>query len=118
MSDRSSNRHIFTVVRILICVAALWLVLRGVTLMDTVTLTNGEQIFGRVTDRGDEFVRMTVDGSSQEIALATIQSKDDGTASISYGLMSALAQTVGWLLVVGVLAHLPVAFFQAIRLCW
>ena len=118
MSQPTFKRYIFSTVRIVICAGALWLVLRGVTLQDSVLLEGGEEVFGRIESRGDEGLVLASGDGSQSIAAEEIARQDDGSFVVSYGLLSAWSETIGWLLVAAVLLHLPVALFQAVRLFW
>jgi len=110
------KRRIYNAVRIGICLAALWFVIRGVSLTDTVHLARpGETIVGRVIDDGDPIQIRTDAGEIVSIPRAEIAREIDGSQRIQFGLLSAGLRSDVRLLILAVLLHFPVVFPLALR---
>ena len=114
-----ARKRLFDLLRIAICVAALWLVIRGVTLDDHLVLKSGSlKLVGTVIDEGDPLVIRLADGRTRSIALVDVALDDDGRPRLSYGLKSAWRRSQKAFLFLAVGICLPVAFLQGIRLKW
>ena len=117
MTPRAKKR-LFNALRIAICAVALWFVIRGVTFRDHVILEEGPELVGALIDEGDPVVIRLSDDQQRAVPRADIAVDERGEPRISYGLKTALANSTKALLLLAVLLHFPVAFFQAIRLRW
>ena len=118
MTKRTRKRW-FNVLRFLVCGAALWFVVQGVTLDDQVTLCDGPTVLkGTVSDQGDGVTIVLADGSRRTIARDAIAVDADGVPQIAYGLRSAWTNSHKWLLLLAVFMHFPVIFPQALRFRW
>ncbi|MGD2109342.1 MAG: lysylphosphatidylglycerol synthase transmembrane domain-containing protein [Phycisphaerae bacterium] len=118
MTARGKKR-LFSLLRIAICVAALWFVLRGVTYYDHVFLADGDvELVGRVIEDGDPMTLRLRDGRTETVALADVAVDGDGNPRIVFGLASAWQSSKPVFLLLAVLLHLPVGVFQGIRLRW
>lgn len=116
----AAKKRWFDGLRLLLCVAALWLVMRGVTLNDHVTLVAQEQIkSGRVIEISAEQITWEEpDGRRAQIPLAAIAADKHGRPLISYGLLTTWQNSRKELLLLAVLIHFPVIFLQAARFKW
>ena len=117
MTKRARKRWL-NALRVLICGAALWFVVQGVTLDDQVTLRGGEPLAGTVVEQGDRVVVAFADGSRRTIDREEIETDEQGTPRIAYGLRSAWGQSHKGFLLLAVLLHFPVVFPQALRFRW
>jgi len=118
MSKRTRKR-LFDLLRIAICVGALWIVVRGVTLLDRVTpVDGGADLIGRVVEQGDTVVIELRDGQRRVLGLDEIARDTDGSLRVTLGLLAAWAQSDKMLLLLAVCLHLPVVLFQGLRLKW
>lgn len=113
-----TKKQIFNILRIAVCIAALWFVIQGVTLDDHVTLVDGSVVAGRVTDVADPVSILTASGSTQQIPHERIVHDADGALRITYGVRTALARSSGRFLLLALAIHFLVAFPQSIRLHW
>ncbi|MFQ5413634.1 MAG: lysylphosphatidylglycerol synthase transmembrane domain-containing protein [Phycisphaerae bacterium] len=117
--SRRTRKWIVNALRILICVGALWLVGRGVTLRDHVVLSpGGRELVGTITEHADRIEIRLVGGTVETIAPSDVARRDDGTAELTYGLLTAWRSGRKDLLAVGVLIMLIVPLFLAQRLKW
>lgn len=120
-----TRRRLFDGLRIAVCGAALWLVIRGVSLDDHVSLKaeadqsvgDGELVGVVISDADPLIFRLTT-GHEQRVPHADIAVDDHGQLQISYGLKTALRNSSKALLLLAVLLHFPVTFLQGIRLQW
>ena len=117
MSARIRKRT-FDVLRIAVCVAALWIVLRGVTLRDRILLRNGQTLTGRLEQNDDIVVVALADGTRREIVRSDLAVDPRGEPRIQIGLATAIRDAHKALLFLAVLIHFPVGFIQALRLQW
>ena len=116
-----AKKIVFNLVRVVICVAALWIVVRGVTLNDHIHLQSGETVMGDVlpSDEPSEIhVRQPKTGETIVIPSEEIARDQDGALRITYGLKSAWRNSRGWLLLAALLIHFPVVLPQALRFRW
>ncbi len=114
--SRRARRTLFNVLRLSVCVAALWFVVHGVTVNDHVVRTGGDKLVGTVTDRGDHIVVEFADGQEQLVPKADVALDDQGEPRIVYGLKTAWRNSRGILLLLTVLIFFPVVFMQGLRL--
>ncbi len=114
-----TRKTLFNVLRIAVCGGALWLVIRGVTLNDHVSLTaEGDELVGVVISDADPLVIRLTNGRERRVPHTDIAVDDRGELQISYGLKAALRNSNQALLLLAILIHFPVAFLQGIRLQW
>ncbi len=118
MQGRTKKR-LFNAFRILICVGALWIVARGVTLYDHVELAaRGSHVVGQVTLAEESLVVLLPGGDRRVIALSDVAVDEDGALRISYGMKTAWRDSNKLLLLLALLIHFPVVFPQALRFRW
>lgn len=111
-----TKRRLFHIVRLTICVLALWVVIRGVTVADEVTLADGRVVAGEIIDAGDPVRLRLPDGSQREWPRGEIGIDESGEAMIALGLKTSLRNSDRLLLLLALLIHFPVGFLQAFRL--
>lgn len=118
MTPRKKKR-LFNVIRVSICVAALWLVIQGVTLNDHVTLADGRgELIGTVALQDESVEVVDLDGQTHALALSEVAVDERGAAMIAFGLRSAWRDSNKLLLLLAVALHFPVVFPQALRFRW
>jgi hypothetical protein len=109
----------FNLLRVAICVAALWIVVRGVTLEDHVSIraASGKQgeLVGLVVDESGPLRLRLASGEVREIPLDEIAVDRDGAPRIAYGLQSAWRKSNKSLLFLAALIYFPVVFPLAQR---
>ncbi len=119
---KATRKRLFNVLRIALCVGALWIVAQGVTLRDHVHLASGEpDVVGAVQpiDVDAGFVQVvTASGDTVPISVDEIQTDEDGELTITYGLLSAWRMSSGALLLLALVIHFPVILPQALRFRW
>lgn len=105
--------------RIGVCVAALWFVLKGVTLHDGVVLKQGAvPLTGTVVETADSVTIRQANGQSLTVARGEIAVDNQGQARITYGLLTVWANSRKALLLLALGLYLTVPFFLAVRLRW
>ncbi len=109
-----TRKLVFNMVRTVVCVAALWWVLRSVTWYDRVTLADGTTVRAVSVDEWEALVERT-DGERQTLPLAQLARLPDGSAAIQYGLASVLRDSYKGVLLLSVLIFAPVPFLQSLR---
>ena len=118
MTPRARKRT-FNLIRVAICVAALWIVVRGVTLNDHVLLRAENdartELVGVVLDESGPLRLRLATGETRDIPLDEIAVDNDGAPLIAYGLGSAWRKSNKSLLLLSVLIFFPVAFPLALR---
>ena len=113
------RKRVFDGVRIALCAAALWFVVRGVTLDDYVTLGDGvTQLSGTIHATGLEVRVEQKDGETRVLAMTEIAVDESGSPRIEYGLRTAWRNSKISLLALAALIFFPVVFLQAERLRW
>jgi len=113
------KKWLWSVLRIAICVAALWFVLRGVTFHDHLILRDQEtELVGKVLDDADPLSFQLVDGQLRTVPHEDLVVDADGNPRITLGLKSAWRSSRPMFLLLALLLHLPVGIFQGIRLQW
>ena len=111
-----ARKRLFNVIRILICVAALAFVIRGVTWYDRVPLRDGSPPIVGVVSEISETIRVDLpDGGVREIAHENAVPDATGEPVIAYGLKSTWRNAHKLLLLLAVLIHFPVVLPQAWR---
>ena len=112
-----ARKTLLHVLRISICAAALWFVVRSVTLNDHVVLAEGgATLVGAVSDHGDHIVVRFPDGREQSIPKDEVALNARGQLRIVYGLRAAWDNSIGLLFLLACCIHFPVTFLQAMRL--
>lgn len=112
------KKIIVHVLRLGICIAALWFVLSGVTLHDHLVLEDGETLVGSVTEAEGSFSVLGNDGSERTVVLTEIAKNAQGQPQVSYGLKTAWRRSTKSLLLVAFLLQFPVTFIASYRLRW
>ena len=116
---RRARRWLFHLVRVAICVAALWFVARGVTWHDRVELTDGRELIGLASWRnGDDHVVLGNGGEPRSVPIADVARTDAGEPKITQGLLSTWNGASKTLLLLAVLIHAPIVLMQAVRFRW
>lgn len=115
----ASKKHVSNIVRFVVCAAALWFVLRGVTSNDRVVLRDGGTILSGTVTEADGGVRIDMpDGRERFVKTDEIARDDQGKIRIEYGLKTAWRNSRGVYLLIATLVLFPVTFLQGIRLQW
>ncbi len=116
------KKRVFNTLRIALCVAALAIVIQGVTVDDHVTLeTGGPDLVGRVIKEPtapDQVVVELADGRSRRIDRGDIAVDTHGNLGIAYGLKTAWRRSSPYLLWLAVAIHFVVVFPQSLRFKW
>ncbi len=115
MAARTRN-HLFAVLRAMVCLVALWLVARGVTVHDVVTRVDGTKLRGEVQEAAETVTVVLASGEQKQFPLAEVARESDGSPRIVYGLRTAWRTCRVGLLILAVLVHFPVGFLQAWRI--
>lgn len=115
---KRTRKRLFDVIRVLVCAAALWIVVRGVTLHDHVTLKDGRDVVGEVLSDSDPLQVRLANGEIERVARQDIAVDEDGAARIAFGLRSAWRNSRKGLLLLAMLIYFPVVFPQALRFRW
>lgn len=111
------RKTIFNILRITLCVGALWIVAQGVTLEDRATpVGGGPELVGTTTDQG--FVVELESGEHRVIDASEIATDEHGAPQIAYGLKTAWRQSAKGYLLVALLMQIPVVLLQAWRFQW
>ncbi len=113
-----AKRLLFNAIRIGICVGALWIVGRGVTLRDNVTLVDGTSLSGTVRVVGESVDLVTTDGDRRTLAAEEVARDKDGAFRISFGIATAWGDSHKSFLLLALALHFPVVFPQALRFQW
>ena len=93
--------------RIGICAAALWFVVRGVTLRDRIILQDGRHFDGVVLSEHNPIQIQLPDGDVSTIKLDAIALDANGAPQITYGLLSAWRRSNKSLLILAVIIYFP-----------
>lgn len=112
------KKRLFNVLRLAICVAALWFVLRGVTYYDRVKLANGQELLGTIASDAETVYVTAASGETLNIPLGEVARDEDGELFIQYGLATAWRTSSKMLLLLAIVVHFPVAFPLALRFKW
>jgi len=115
----SRNKRWFNALRVLVCIAALWLVIQGVTYHDHVLLADGRtELVGDVLTHGETIEVNLRDGGTRTLARSEIAADPDGAPRIEYGLRTSWKNSRKSFLFLALLIHFPVLFPQALRFRW
>lgn len=114
MSKRA-RKLIVDALRIGICVAALWFVVRGVTIHDRVTLRDGSAIDGVVIQDRDPIQIRLSGGETRELQNSDVTVDAAGLPRIEYGLLSAWHRSDKLLFCLAALVYFPLVFPLAQR---
>ncbi|MCH7993888.1 MAG: flippase-like domain-containing protein [Planctomycetes bacterium] len=115
---RGTRKAVFNVIRIALCLGALWIVVQGVTIRDHMTLKDKTVLIGSVTPdpvNADVFHFESPDGQRQAVQRRQIEVDENGEPLIVYGLLSAWSGSAKGLLLLAILIHFPVVLPQALR---
>lgn len=116
---RRARRWLFHLVRVAICVAALWFVVRGVTWHDRIALVDGRELVGLASWReGDDHIALGNGGEPLRVPLADVARTEAGEPRITQGLRSTWNSASKALLLLAVLIHAPIVLMQAVRFRW
>ena len=118
---RRTRKTIFNILRIGLCIGALWIVVQGVTIRDHIMLKTGKELIGSVKpdpENADSFLLETPDGQREVIRRDDIALDGQGEPLITYGLFSAWSGSAKGLLLLAILIHFPVVLPQALRFQW
>jgi uncharacterized protein (TIRG00374 family) len=117
-----AKKRFYNIIRIAVCLAALLIVIQGVTINDHVALRDGEgELVGTVqgdSAEADPIVVEIAGGETRNVPRARIAVDEDGALRISYGLKTAWRLSKKSFLLLAVLIHLPVVLPQALRFQW
>lgn len=103
----------------MICLAALWIVVQGVTYQDHAVLSDGRtELVGEVVAVGKAFEVRLRDGTVRPLTRAELAIDADGVPRIEYGLRTAWRDSRKSFLLLAILIHFPVLFPQALRFQW
>lgn len=103
-----------------VCVLAVWLVSKSITLRDHVELNDppGRALEGRITE-SQGFVEVELsDGTVERIQESRVARDEKGDRLLSYGLITAWDQSEGVFLLLSFSVFMIVPFLQAIRIKW
>lgn len=124
-----AKKWLFNALRLGVCAAAMFLVLRGVRWEDTVRLTDGSELFGqlrKLDERiGEEsrYALRTPDGTEvrlrqSELAFKKGEGQDIGEPDVALGLRSVAGRARLWMIPLALLVFAPGTFLQALRFRW
>jgi len=113
--SKSVRKALGTTARVVICLAALLIVLRGVTIHDRVYLSDGTAIDGYADEVNSAFAVTLSNGEVRRLSREEVAVDSAGELRISYGLVSAWNRSAKGLLLLAVLLHFPVGFLQGVR---
>lgn len=116
--NSKTRKSLGIILRIAICLIALWIVVRGVTINDRITLRDGTALVGQVQTDGEPVEFRGGDDQIRQIARSDIAVSSDGTLAIGYGLKTTLWRSNKLLLLAALAIYFPVLFPQALRLWW
>jgi len=114
------KKWVGNVLRLVICVGALWYVATGVTLDDRVLVAAGDrELIGTITNEDDLGVTILLADRTTEVVARSEISRDKNNAPrIDYGLRTAWGRSDKNLLLLSLVIFLPVPVFQGVRLRW
>ncbi len=113
-----TRKRLFNLMRIVICIGALWYVVQGVTVDDHIALTNGQTITGQVLDSTDPIVIQLTNGAQSRVAHQQVAVNEQGNLRISYGLRTAWQKSQKQLLLLALAIYFPIVFLQSLRIQW
>ena len=118
MASRT-RRLVTNVLRVAVCLGALWFVVRGVTLRDHLTLKDGDRVLvGLVQEQDGGFLVQFPDGTQRHVDRGEVAVDDQGEVRVAYGLLASWSQSRKSLLLLAFVIYFPVVFLQSLRLKW
>jgi uncharacterized membrane protein YbhN (UPF0104 family) len=115
MATPKRRQQLVAALRVVVCLGALLLVLRGVDLDDRVELADGTALAGEVRESGGGLVVLSEDGTARPVAYSQLARLDDGTPAIQLGLRTAFRSSRLDLFALAVLLFVPVTFMLGWR---
>lgn len=116
---KRGRKVLWTVIRIGLCLAAMAIVIRGVTLRDSLVLADsGETLVGTIREVDGLYQVESADGTIRSIAADQVARDERGDVQVNYGLVTTLRLADKGLLAVSVAVLMVVAMLQAPRLRW
>ena len=115
----TAKKRIWDVVRVVLCVAALGIVIQGVTWDDRLVLTgDAGELRGTVVDReqDQQYHVELPDGATRVVKYAEVARDEQGELRVEYGLKSVWRQSDKCLLGLCLVVFLPVTIFLGARL--
>lgn len=107
--------------RIAVCIVALVIVLRGVTLYDHVKKVQADgtiaDLKGRITAQ-EPLTLQTISGETHTFAPEQIAARADGEKDVTYGLLTVLRSSNKWIFALAVLFFVPGTIIQGKRFQW
>ncbi len=113
-----TRKRLFNLLRIVICIGALWYVVQSVTVEDHIALTNGQAITGQVLDTSDPVIIQLPNGEQSQVPWQQISVNEQGDLRISYGLKTAWRVSRKKLLLLALVIYFPIVFLQSLRIQW
>jgi len=113
-----TRKRLFNLMRIAICIGALWYVVQGVTIDDHIALSDGHTITGQVLDESGPIVIQLADGKQTSVDRQQIAVNAQGGLRISYGLKTAWRVSRKKLLLLALAIYFPIVFLQSLRIQW
>jgi hypothetical protein len=118
----AARKRIFGIIRLVLCVAFVYLAVRGVTIHDRVTLVaepadaaGGERRVRLVEESPATIFIQEPDGQRRELPWSRVARDADGEAKVERGLATALRSSDPFYLGCGLLIFAPVTFLQSAR---
>ncbi|UCE58648.1 MAG: flippase-like domain-containing protein [Phycisphaerales bacterium] len=118
---KRARKRLYDALRIILSIAALFIVIQGVTFKDQVTLKDGGSVEGLVrfsVEQQDWVGVELADKSVQRIAQSDIATDEDGALKISYGLRTAWSTSTKTLFLLAIAINSLVVFPLALRFQW
>jgi uncharacterized protein (TIRG00374 family) len=113
------KKWLFGVLRLLICVGALWIVARGVTVNDVLTPADGSpDVVGSIAESADGFTVTLPNGTTNTFLHDEVAVDENGHPRVSYGLGTAWRTSEKKYLLISVLLMIPVGVLQGVRFVW
>ncbi len=112
------KKWVWGIVRFGVCAGALWYVLSGVTINDTLFLADGTSVKGEVVIDGQEARVLLNDEVGWRFALDQVARDDDGHLRIEYGLRHAWREGRKGYFFLALLVFLPAPTLQGVRFWW
>ncbi len=123
--SKNFRKTLWIVIRSVVCIGAMYWVLKGVTVNDYGTLPDGSRV--RITDwqQCDEkapidecLVTVVGDGGTRTLVVGALARTPDGNPDFQVGLRTVLRSSDVGLLLVAVLLYAPVGIIQSVRFTW
>lgn len=118
----ATRKHIWTIVRLVLCVGFVWLAVRGVAINDRVTLAPlgespdaPEQTFRLIGESATTITVLDAEGRHVEYPRSRIAVDETGSERVERGLLTALRSCNPIYLTYALLLFAPVTFLQSAR---